>query len=295
MDEQTSDKTLYRMMLVRVISALLVPFLLAAGLILFILPDRTQQFFAWTIQPPLTPLIMGAGYLSGAYFFIRAALTKEWEQVRLGFLPITAFAWLSAVTTLLHWDRFNQAHITFYAWVALYAVTPLLVPLIWWINQNNSNPRPTSAAVVPKPASLLLGMAGGMILLTGLVLFAIPQLLIPVWPWDLTPLTARVIGSWFVLPGLVDIAVALKRRWSTVRLVIESQLVGLALILIGLLRGMHDLNLANPLAWGLIAGLSLLVVVLLLVYLDGRRNAKKGEIKANQSHKAGSEPQIKGG
>ena len=271
-----------RIKLPRVIAALLVPFLLAAGLILFILPGRTEEFFAWTIQPALTPLVMGAGYLSGAYFFIRAALEKEWESVRLGFLPITAFTWLSAAATLIHWDRFNYNHITFYAWVALYAITPVLVPAIWWMNHSNPSLRKDSPPDISTPVAYLMGIVGALTLLTGLVLFVMPELLIPVWPWTLTPLTARVIGSWFTLPGLVDLGIAVNRRWRNVRLVLESQLVGLALILVGLMRGLGDLQLNNPLAWGFIAAISLLALGLLLFYVSRRRNGQVGELKTSR-------------
>jgi hypothetical protein len=287
MGDQSNSQSQNRIKLPRVISALLVPFLLAAGLILYLLPDRTQEFFAWTIQPPLTALVMGAGYLSGAYFFLRAVFKKDWESVRLGFLPIAAFAWLSAATTLIHWDRFNQSHITFYAWVALYAITPLLVPAIWWMNHTDPSLRVSAKADISQPVAYFLGAAGLLALLTGLVLFSAPQLLIPVWPWDLTPLTARVIGSWFVMPGLVDIAIAVNRRWRSVRLVMESQLLGLALLLVGFLRGFGNLHLDNPLSWSLVGGLCLLALGLLLLYLLGWRNGKAGELKVDRREKAG--------
>jgi hypothetical protein len=278
MPEPKNNKIDRRIKIPRVISALLVPFLLSAGLILTLLPDRTEEFFAWTIQPTLTPLIMGAGYLSGAYFFFKATFKEDWQEVRLGFLPIAAFTWLSAIATILHWDRFNQTHFTFYAWVILYTITPVLVPAIWWMNHTDPNLRISAKADISKTAAYILGAVGGLTLLTGLALFFIPDLLIPHWPWDLTPFTARVIGSWFVLPGLVDIAVAVNRRWRSARLVVESQLIGLALIMIGLLRGIGDLHLANPLTWGLIGGLCLLALGLLLMYLLRRRNGKLGEL-----------------
>jgi hypothetical protein len=282
MSDQTMSQTESRIKLPRLISALLVPFLLAAGLILTLLPDRTEEFFAWTIRPPLTPLVMGAGYLSGAYFFLRAAFKKDWQAVRLGFLPIAAFSWLSAVTTLLHWDRFNHTHITFYAWLVLYAITPVLVPAIWWMNHSDPSLRTSAKADIAQPVAYLLGAAGLLALLTGLALFIMPQLFIPLWPWDLTPLTARVIGSWFVMPGLVDIAMAVNRRWRSVRLVLESQLVGLALLLVGFLRGFGDLHLDNPLSWALVGGLSLLALGLLLMYLLSWRNGKAGELKVER-------------
>jgi hypothetical protein len=121
-----------------------------------------------------------------------------------------------------------------------------------------------------------------LIVLTGLVLFMMPELLIPVWPWTLTPFTARVIGSWFVLPGLVDIAIAVNRRWRSVKLVVQSQLVGLALILIGFIRGLGDLQMENPLSWSFIVGISLLALGLLLVYLLRGRKSQVGEMRTSR-------------
>ena len=35
---------------------------LAIGVPLFILPDRTATLFAWTVQPPLTAAFLGGSY-----------------------------------------------------------------------------------------------------------------------------------------------------------------------------------------------------------------------------------------
>jgi hypothetical protein len=63
----------------RVVSALIVPFLIAGFVILYLFPDDTGRLFAWTIEPSMTPLVMGAGYVAGAYFLargVRVALAR---------------------------------------------------------------------------------------------------------------------------------------------------------------------------------------------------------------------------
>ena len=45
----------------------------------------------------MTALIMGAGYIAGAYFFVRVARATRRHGVHLGFLPITAFVGLAAL------------------------------------------------------------------------------------------------------------------------------------------------------------------------------------------------------
>jgi hypothetical protein len=58
------------------------------------------------------------------------------------------------------------------------------------------------------------------------VLLLSPSTMIDIWPWTLTPLTAQVLGGWFVLPGVVAIMMALDGRWSAIRITLESQVRG---------------------------------------------------------------------
>jgi hypothetical protein len=51
----------------RVLGAVIVPFLLVAFALLYFFPDDTRHSFAWDVQPTITPLVMGAGYIAGAY------------------------------------------------------------------------------------------------------------------------------------------------------------------------------------------------------------------------------------
>src|SRR5437870_11256799 len=57
----------------RIVGVLVVKVLASAFLVLYLFADRTDELFAWTIRPRATPLLMGAGYASGVYFFARTA------------------------------------------------------------------------------------------------------------------------------------------------------------------------------------------------------------------------------
>ena len=37
-----------------------------AGLVLFVFPLRTAEWFAWTVNPPMTAVFLGAAYWSAA-------------------------------------------------------------------------------------------------------------------------------------------------------------------------------------------------------------------------------------
>ena len=104
----------------RLLGAVIVPFLLVAFALLYFFPDDTRHWFAWDVQPTITPLVMGAGYIAGAYFFVRVARETRWHRIQVGFLPVTAFTLFMAIGTFTHLDRFATEHVAFWIWVGLY-------------------------------------------------------------------------------------------------------------------------------------------------------------------------------
>src|SRR4051794_13577884 len=67
------------------IAGIVVVVLVAAAVILYLFPDKTGELFAWTIQPTMSALIMGAGYGAGAYYFARVFFAQRWHQVGIYF------------------------------------------------------------------------------------------------------------------------------------------------------------------------------------------------------------------
>src|SRR3954451_292902 len=248
----------------RVLGAVIVPFLLVAFALLYFFPDDTRHYFAWNVQPTLTPLVMGAGYVAGAYFFWRVAFERRWHRVQVGFLPVTAFTLFMAIGTFNHLDRFLTAHVAFWIWVGLYVTTPVLVPLAWWRNRATDprTPGPGELPLPPHVRTLLLAV-GGVQSVVALVLLLSPSTMIEHWPWLLTPLTAQTLGGWFALPGVTALMMGLDGRWSAIRITLESQLIGLALILLGTVRAWEVIDTDNALAYVFVAGLAGLFVSLL--------------------------------
>ncbi|HLC03645.1 MAG TPA: hypothetical protein VJK02_11455 [Anaerolineales bacterium] len=107
------------LLLTRVLSAGIVPFLVAAFIILFFKPGESGRLFAWPVRPSMTAMMLGVTYLGGAYFFGAAAIIRQWHRIRLGFLPVTAFAATLGISTLIHLDRFSHGQLAFQLWALL--------------------------------------------------------------------------------------------------------------------------------------------------------------------------------
>jgi len=256
----------------RWVARVVAPFLAAAFLVLYGVPGRTTAFFAWTIRPEMTPIVMGAGYGAGVYFFYRVATVEEWHAVAPVFLGIAAFTWFMAVATGLHWENFNHGHHTFYLWVILYAVTPLLVPAVWALNRRTDSGGLTAGEVsLPRAVRVLGGGLGLAVTVSAVALFVAPGLLIDVWPWAVSPLTARILAGWFALFGVVNGVVVLDPRWSAARILVQSQLLGFALVLVGVVRAWDNFDQSNLLTWGVVGGMALYLSAVLALYVGMER------------------------
>ena len=230
----------------RVLAFGLVPILVTAFVILYGFPADTGRLFAWTIRPTLTPMVLASAYLGGAWFFVRVTRERRWARVGAGLLSVTLFATLLGVATVIHWDRFNHGHVAFWLWATLYLVAPFLVLAAWVANtQVAATPRPDELRLRPR-ARVVVAAGGGLALAQGLLMFAFPSLVIPVWPWLLTPLTCRVVGAVFCL-GSAGLVVLRDSRWVRLRLMVEVEVVMLTLILVGAVRARADLYADRPL------------------------------------------------
>src|SRR5664279_2363446 len=124
----------------RILSAVIVPFLVLAFLVLVPRPGDTKRLFAWQILPTMSPMILGSVYIGGAYFFFRAVRAAQWHTVAGGFPSVGTFATLMGVATVLHWDRFIHSNVAFWLWVALYFTTPVIVFAVFFRNQREYRP-----------------------------------------------------------------------------------------------------------------------------------------------------------
>jgi hypothetical protein len=232
----------------RILSVAIVPFLVVAFVVLYVFPGDTDRLFAWTIKPTLTAMVLGAVYLGGAYFFVRAARASQWHTVKGGFLPVSLFASLMGVATVIHWDRFAHHHVAFWLWAGLYFTTPFLVFAVW-LNNRRTDPAPAPGErLLPAWLATLVGLVGVLACATSAFVFLDPARAIAWWPWTLTPLTARVMAAILAL-GAAAVGTLRERRWSSMRIMVEVEAFMLALIAVAVVRAHGQLDTSRPLTW----------------------------------------------
>jgi hypothetical protein len=180
-----------------------------AGLQLFVFTERTDRYFAWTVEPPLTAAFLGASYWASAAFELSAARQRSWDRARIAVPTVFVFTTLTLAVTLVHLDRFHlgaafesATQAVTWAWIAIYLIVPLLMTVIWWRQARVLGGDSTRSAPLPSGVRTIVAVQAVGLLALGLALLVAPTWAASAWPWELTALTGRAIGAWLTSLGV---------------------------------------------------------------------------------------------
>lgn len=230
------------------------PLLFIAGVQLYILSEQTDVYFAWTISLPLTAAFLGAGYWAAMV----VAYRNWWEaapvSARTTGLTALAATGILGIATFLHLDKFHLdspaplTRFVTWVWIVVYAVTPFLFIWIWLAFGRG---RDETVGAQPLPAWVRYANIFGAVVFVpaSLLLFLAPNTIIPAWPWELTPLTARAISAWLMAYGLACVTITMENNTDNVRNARMSLFVFCVLQLIALARYAPSFDTSKPLAW----------------------------------------------
>jgi hypothetical protein len=181
----------------------------AAAIQLLVLTDHTDRLFAWTIKNPETACFLGAFYATALTLALLSAREPVWARARVGVLGVFFFVVLSFVATVLHSDQFHFHSSSAVAqgaadlWFAVYLVAPFGILAAVITQARSKGVDPPKSVPVPRWYRGGLIVHSAVVLGFGVGLFAVPEAASKLWPWALTPLTARAIAAWLTGLGLV--------------------------------------------------------------------------------------------
>lgn len=195
-----------------------------AGLQLFAFSERTEEFFAWTIDPAATAAFLGAGYWAAVAVELLAATESRWERARVAVPAVFVFTTLTLIATLLHLDMFHfdapdaLTRAVTWVWLAIYMVVPVIMGVLWWRQAGRDRAEPGRLAPLPEWTRAVLGVYGVSLLAIGGFLFVLP---LPtaesLWPWALAELSARAVGAWLISMGVLSVHALIEDDWVRLR------------------------------------------------------------------------------
>jgi hypothetical protein len=219
------------------------------GLSLFVFPGETDTLFAWTIEPPLTAAFLGASYWASTTLAAACARERDWVRARAFAAPYLIAGVVLLWVTIVHIDRFHMDAVTGWAWLILYAIFPPAVVVL--LLRQVAVPGETPPRDRPMPQALVVAHAavGSALALLGAALVIAPTQADALWPWPLTPLTGRAVGTFVLAQGVLALAVWRERDWGRVRPAMLQQLVVGVLQLGALARFSGTLDWGRAGAW----------------------------------------------
>lgn len=251
---------------------------LAAGIaiLLIALPDRTADFFAWTIAVPASAAFIGLFYVALAVMAVLGLRQPWWAPARAGVVSAVVFVVLVLVTTLIHLDKFHlfsggvPARAVAWIWLVIYVITAPVYLLGFRRQRQAPGGDPPRTAPLAPWTRVALGGLVIVLTLEGLALFVAPPLGASLWPWALTPLTARMIGVTLISVALLAAAVVRTDDRVTGRISAIGLLTFGVTALAVVARYSGQVAWARPSAWAyLAAALALAVVAFALLPRSG--------------------------
>jgi hypothetical protein len=239
-----------------------------AGLELYLWTEQTDRYFAWTIKPPITAASLGAAYWASFVLELLSARERVWARARLAVPPVLVFTVLMLLATLAHLDRFHfgspnaVARGVAWAWLAIYVSVPVAGVVLLVRQLRIPGGDPPRRAPLPLWTRLLLAVHALVMLPLGIVLLLAPQTSAALWPWMLTPLTARAVGAWLVGLGVAAGAACWENDFGRIRVGSITYALLAALQFIALARYPGALDRGSPSAW-------LYVLFLLSIFVVG--------------------------
>ncbi|MGY1671914.1 hypothetical protein [Geodermatophilus sp. SYSU D00710] len=226
---------------------------------LFVLSSRTAESFAWTIQPPATAAFLGAGYAAGFTLVVLSLRDPVWAHTRVPVLTVLVFTLLTLVATLVHADRMHfaaefadapaLARGAAWFWTAVYVLIPVGILVVLAFQERAPGTDPPRRFPVPVVLRAALAVESVVLLAVGAAISVSPTTSETLWPWTLTPLTARVVGAWLIAFGIATALAALAGDLERLRTATIAYTVFGALELLVVLLHREHVAWDRPAAW----------------------------------------------
>jgi hypothetical protein len=213
------------------------------GPTLFLVPARTADYWAWTINASPTAAFFGAGYVGAAIALAAAARARSWRSARVVAIVAFALTSLALLATVLNREPFDfgaggLTEVVAWIWVVVYGVLPPLALAAFVLQERAGGVHEYQVDLPALGATrLALGVAGGALAALGVGLLVGWHWLTERWPWPLPALPAAVVGAWLCTYAAGFLWFAFREReWSRVRLAALPAAIMIGLDLVSLVR-----------------------------------------------------------
>jgi hypothetical protein len=185
-------------------------------------------------------------------------------------LTIFVYVVLTLVATLLHLDKLHfgdeftalgpLAKGAAWFWLGVYVVLPVAMLVLLVVQERTPGGDPPAMHPVPPVLRAALGVESVVLLVVGVALYVAPTTAATLWPWPLTPFTARVTAAWLLAFGLATMLAAFAGDLHRLRTATIAYTLFGVLVLAAVLRFPATVAWGRPVAW-MFLGMTIAVVL----------------------------------
>ena len=201
-----------------------------------LLAPGSEDWFTWTIVPDAAAYTLAVMYANAVALGVIALRRPDWAHARVVVVLITVFALAATAMTFFHLDPF-LAHPWYHLayWLGGYAVLVAVAPVVLVREERRHGGRlPVREPLTRLQSASGIAAAAGRAA-AALALLASPARVSDVWPWDVAPLTARLLGVWLAAFALAYVYALWDGDWARARpLYVVAPITGALLALVPL-------------------------------------------------------------
>jgi len=255
---------------------------LPAFVVLQTVPNRTKDWFVWTIQPDANARVLGVMYGNAFLLAAVAWLAPTWPRLRVAMAVVVPFSVAATIVTLVTLDPFlKHPRYELAYWLVNYGILFVAAPLAALLEERRGGGRLPLEAPLSQAARIVAGVVAAGLLVYGVALLFEVSIITSLWPFEITPLVSRILGVWLASLGIGHAYAAWDGdRLRTLPLLVASSVTGILLALVPLIHR-DDVRPDATTAVSLYLALCASLVVFGVLGPLGRRDAVRVEDRVN--------------
>jgi hypothetical protein len=211
---------------------------LPAFVVLQIVPDRTKDWFVWTIQPDANARVLGVMYGNAFLLAAVAWIAPSWPRLRVAMAVVVPFSVAATIVTLVTLDPFlKHPRYELAYWLVNYGILFVAAPLAAVLEERRGGGRLPPEAPMTAAARVAAAVVAAALLVYGVSLLFELSVVSSLWPFEITPLVSRILGVWLASLGIAHAVSAWDGdRLRALPLLVASPVTGVLLALVPLIH-----------------------------------------------------------
>ncbi len=244
METQHADESLTRLHRFYFAAVALLAFYV--GIWGYLIPLQVDEAIPWLV-PPLHARFLGAMYFAGTALMIGCMLARRWSDIRSVVPMISIWTGTLFIISLFYLPEFDWRREQVWVWFASYLIYPIIAGVLVWTHRQLAED--TSGTAITPLARRFLIAQGIVLCIVSLALLLLPNVMVSVWPWAITPLLAQLYSAPFLSWGIGSLLHSRRHSWKPTQTITTSFALFSALILLASAIHIALFSSADPSDW----------------------------------------------